>query len=241
MKPHIIVFFLPFVSLLAWLAACSNQHAPDQPAQAENLYAEAISTSYTIALPDSKGEGVRMTYTFFNMKRADTGNFKMTHVYMRHTGQEDTIIVNGTWKLSDTDSGRYIRTWSGRIEREFRYTSEWTLLTVNTDSVIADAGLLLFRQKTNNDMLNSTVRVSGKVLFGAENNAVFLDVSGDTIPILKMSAFRELLALNDSVNLNSAAVKSVELIGTFQIRMAMDGRKTQRSLIVEKVVGIKGN
>ncbi len=212
----------------------------DTSTKAENLYEDSISTSYTIALPDDKGEGLRITYTFFNMKRADTGNFKMTHVYMRHTGEEDTTIVNGTWKVLDTDTGKYMRTWSGRRQKEFKFKGDWSLITLNSDSMIADTGLQHFRQKKDNDMRNSTVLVCGKVLFTDNNsNASFLDSDGDTLPILKISAFRDLQALNDSVNLNSPSIKGVELSGTFQIRMAMDGRSIQRSLIVEEVHGVR--
>jgi hypothetical protein len=219
--------------------SCSENPSAGITSKAENLYDDTISTSYTIAMPDENGEGLRITYTFFNMKRADTGNFKMTHVYMRHTGEEDTTIVNGTWKILETDSGNYVRTWSGRQEKDFKYNGEWDLFSLNTDSMIADTGLLHFHQKKDNDMRNSTVRVFGKVLFTGDNNASFLDSDGDTIPILKISAFKDLVALNDSVNLNSSAIKGVELIGTFQIRMAMDGRSIQRALIVEEVRDVK--
>lgn len=219
--------------------SCGEDHAADATSKAENLYDDSISTSYTIAMPDEKGEGLRITYTFFNMKRSDTGNFKMTHVYMRHTGEEDTTIVNGTWKFLQTDSGNYVRTWSGRQEKDFKYEGAWDLFSINSDSMIADTGTLHFHQKKDNDMRNSTVRVFGKVSFTDDNNASFLDSDGDTIPILKISAFQELQALNDSVNLNSPSIKGVELIGTFQIRMAMDGRSIQRSLIVEEVRGVR--
>jgi hypothetical protein len=221
--------------IFALLSACGDDGTANHVVKVENLYDDSISTSYTTALPDAKGEGLRITYTFFNMKRSDTGNFKMTHVYMRHTGEEDTTIVNGTWKLLNTDSGKYVRTWSGRSQNTFRYEGEWSLMTLNTDSMIADTGLLHFRQKKDNDMRNSTVHAFGKVMFTGDNNASFLTADGDTIPILKISAFRELLELKDSVDLNSASVKGVEVIGTFQIRMAMDGRSIQRSLIVEEV------
>jgi hypothetical protein len=221
------------------ISSCGQKPAGDSTTKAENLYEDSISTSFTVALPDDKGEGLRITYTFFNMKRADTGNFKMTHVYMRHTGEEDTTIVNGTWKVHDTDSGRYVRTWSGRHKKEFLFKGEWNLFTLNNDSMIADTGLLHFRQKKDNDMRNSTVLVFGKVLFSDENTASFVDADGDTLPILKISAFRDLQVLNDSVNLNAASIKGVELVGTFQIRMAMDGKSIQRSLIVEEVGDVK--
>lgn len=224
----------------ALIFSCGEDHSDVNAVKTENLYEDSISTSYTIALPDDHGEGLRITYTFFNMKRADTGTYKMTHVYMRHTGEEDTTIVNGTWKLLDTDSGKYVRTWSGRHEKEFKFHGDWNLLTRNSDSMIADTGMLHFRQKKDNDMRNSTVLVFGKVIFTDDNtNASFLDADGDTLPILKISAFRELQALNDSVNLNSPAIKGVELRGTFQIRMAMDGKSIQRSLIVEEVGDVR--
>jgi len=203
------------------------------------MYSDSISTSYTIALPDDKGEGVRITYTFFNMKRADTGNFKMTHVYLRHTGEEDTTIVNGTWKSTQTDSGNFVDTWSGRRTKHFEFRGERSLVTMNTDSMVADTGWLNFRQKQDNDMQNSTVVMFGKVLFREGQNATFIDESGDTLSVLKISAFPELLALNDSVNLNGPDIKGVEVLATIQIRMSMDGRSVSRSLIVEKVRGVK--
>lgn len=203
------------------------------------MYDDSISTSFTVALPDEHGEGMRITYTFFNMKRADTGNFKMTHVYMRHTGTEDTTIVNGTWKLLHTVSGDYILAYSGRTLRQFQREGEWNLLTVNTDSAIADTGLIRFRQKRDNNMHNSSVRLFGRVHFNTDRNATFIDIGHDSIPILKISAYPDLVAMNDSVNLSSNAILGVELVGTIQIRMAMDGKSTQKSLIVEEVGNVR--
>jgi hypothetical protein len=56
---------------------------------------------------------------------------------------------------------------------------------------------------------------------------------------LKISAFTDLVALNDSVPLNSSEIKAVEFAGVIQIRMAMDGRSTSRSVIVEKIRKVK--
>ncbi len=239
MKPptHILVAFCAAVFLL--LQACGGMKTTDQTVVVENMYEDSISTSYTVALPDAKGEGMRITYTFFNMKRADTGNFKMTHVYMHHTGEEDTTIVNGTWKLAQTDSGTYINTWSGRRVKRFGYLDLYNLQTLNTDSMIADTGWLVFRQKKDNDMQNSTVVMFGKIMFKPDNNATFIGEHGDTLAILKISAFPKLVALNDSVSLSGASIKGVELLATVQIRMSMDGKSVTRSLIVEEVRGVR--
>lgn len=239
MKTHTPILLAVGAALFFVLQACGGKKTNPDSVAIENMYDDSISTSYTIAMPDDKGEGMRITYTFFNMKRADTGNFKMTHVYMRHTGEEDTTIVNGTWKQTNTDSGNFITTWSGRHEKRFDYQDEWSLLTLNTDSMIADTGWMHFRQKEDNDMQNSTVIMFGKILFNADKNATFIDQQGDSLAILKISAFPKLLALNDSVNLNSTSVKGVELLATIQIRMSMDGRSVQRSLIVEEVRGVR--
>ena len=234
-KPHETLLAFACTTFFVLLTACGNKPEPTQVSAVENLYDDSISTSYTVALPDDKGEGLRITYTFFNMKRSDTGTYKMTHVYMRHTGEEDTTVVNGTWKFVKTDSGNFVHTWSGRKENIFAFMDEWSLNIFNTDSTLADTGWVHFRQKKDNDMRNSTVHAFGKVLFSGDNDASFLDPDGDTIPILKISAFRNLQTLNDSINLNAPTVEGVNLIGTFQIRMAMDGRSIQRSLIVEEV------
>lgn len=234
---HIVFTFCSVLIVL--LSACHNKPNDEAVPVTENLYEDTISTSYTVAMPDDHGEGIRITYTFFNMKRADTGTYKMTHVYLRHTGEEDTTIVNGTWKLQKTDSGIFVNTWSGRNEVRFRENTEWNLITLNTDSMVADTGWLNFRQKKDNDMHNSTVVMFGKVMFTADKNATFLDQSGDSLSVLKISAFPDLLALNDSVNLNGPTVQGVEILGTIQIRMAMDGRSISRSLIVEEVRGVK--
>ena len=229
--------FSAFIAVVAvfFLPCCSGKKPADDTVKVENLYEDSISTSYTVALPDQKGEGFRITYTFFEMKRSDTGNFKMTHVYMRHTGTEDTTIVNGTWRLFRTDSGDFIHAYSGRSIKRFNYVGQWDLHTLNTDSMIADSGWLHLREKKDNDMRNSTVRLFGKVDVTADKNATFIDSDGDSIAVMKISAFHDLLNLNDSVNLNSSSIKGVELLGTIQIRMAMDGRSTQKSLIVEEV------
>ena len=239
MKPHETLTAFACTIFFVLLSACGGKVEPANVVEAEDPYDDSITTSYTVALPDAEGEGLRITYTFFNMKRSDTGTYKMTHVYMRHTGEEDTTIVNGTWKVLETDSGQYIRTWSGRNQQEFLFDGPWNLFTVNNDSMIADTGLLHFRQKKDNDMRNSTVLIFGKIYFINESTASFLEANGDTIPIVKLSAFRDLQALNDSVNLNSPSIEGVELTGTFQIRMAMDGKSIQRSLIVEEVHGVK--
>lgn len=239
MKPpsHILIALCAVLFFL--LPSCGGKKGTENAVVVDNMYEDSISTSYTVALPDAKGEGMRITYTFFNMKRSDTGNFKMTHVYMRHTGEDDTTIVNGTWKLHETDSGKFINTWSGRSAKRFEYADPWSLVTLNTDSMIADTGLLNFRQKKDNDMQNSTVILIGKVMFKPDNNATFIGMNGDSLAILKISAFPDLKALNDSVNLNSPAVKGVELLATIQIRMAMDGKSISRALIVEEVRGVR--
>ncbi|HTF03373.1 MAG TPA: hypothetical protein VK826_05075 [Bacteroidia bacterium] len=241
MKPKhcLFVIFISALVVAGTLFSCGPKKSNTGAAVIENLYEDSISTSYTIALADPKGEGMRMTYTFFNMKRADTGNYKMTHVYMRHTGTEDTTIVNGTWKLVRTDSANYILAYSGRSVKRLDYSGDLNLVTLNTDSMIADTGLLQFRQKKDNDMRNSTVHLMGKVVFGADKNAEFIDVNGDSIPILKISAFGQLAELNDSIDLDSPDIRGVEVLGTIQIRMAMDGKSTKRSLIVEEVLGVK--
>jgi hypothetical protein len=236
---RLFVFFCLTLVIAGALFSCGPKKSNDGSAVVENLYEDSISTSYTIALADPKGEGMRITYTFFNMKRADTGNYKMTHVYMRHTGTDDTTIVNGTWKLEKTDSGSFILAYSGRSVKRLDYSGELNLFTLNTDSMIADTGLLQFRRKKDNDMRNSTVHLFGKVVFKENKNAEFLDVNGDTIPILKISAFGELVELNDSIDLDSPGIRGVEVLGTIQIRMAMDGKSTKRSLIVEEIVGVK--
>jgi hypothetical protein len=238
-KPPSSIFLAVCAALFFILPSCGGKKGTEAAVVVENMYDDSISTSYTVALPDAKGEGVRITYTFFNMKRADTGNYKMTHVYLRHTGEEDTTIVNGTWKFTKTDSGNFVETWSGRRTKRFEYNGEWSLVTMNTDSMVADTGLLKFRQKEDNDLENSTVVMFGKVLFRDDQNAMFIDQSGDSLSVLKISAFPDLLALNDSVSLNSPQIKGVEVLATIQIRMSMDGRNVSRSLIVEKVRGVK--
>lgn len=223
------------LAVLFFLLSCGDNKPSNNSVKAENMYDEAISTSYTVALPDDHGEGLRITYTFFDMKRADTGNFKMTHVYMRHTGTEDTTIVNGTWKRFHTDTGDVVITHSGRSQKKFFVQGIYNLLTLNSDSMIADTGLICLRQKNDNDMRNSTVHLFGRVEFEDDHDAVFIDEGGDSLPLMKISAFPELLSKNDSVDLNGPGVKGIELLGTIQIRMAMDGRSTQRALIVEEV------
>jgi len=206
---------------------------------ASSIPEDSITTSYTVAMPDKNGEGLRMTYTFYDMKRADTGTFKMTHVYMHYTGTDDTTVVNGTWRLFDTDSGKYIIAWSGRGIKRFDYSGNWNIITLNTDSALADTGKVLLRQKSVNNLHNSTVVLEGKVFFNSYKTAYFIDENNDTLPILKISSFGDLVALNDSVPLNSPEVKAVEFAGIIQIRMAMDGRSTSRSVIVEEIRKVK--
>lgn len=225
------------VILLALMPSCGERPASETAVMVENLYDDTISTSYTLSSPDHRGEGLRITYTFFNMKRADTGNFKMTHVYLRHTGDEDTTIVNGTWKLVTTDTGKFVNVYSGRsMKRLFYIGGGIELATFNTDSLMADTGLLHFRQKEDNDLRNSTVKLIGNVIGWGGDGRAFVDMIGDTIPIMKISAYPELLALSDSMDIHSPG-HTVHLLGTIQIRMSMDGRSTQKSLIVEKVIG----
>lgn len=203
-----------------------------------NPYDDSISTSYTVALPDAQGEGMRLTCTFFDMKRADTGAFRMTHVYMRHTGNDDTTVINGTWKLFSTDTTKFVMVYSGRGSKRFDYSGNWNLVSFNSDSMLADTGWIQFRQKKDNDMHNSTVVLEGKVFFNEGKNAFFIEPNGDTLPVVKISAFHDLIALNDSVDLSSPSVKSVAFYGTIQIRMAMDGKSTARSVIVEEIRGV---
>lgn len=223
--------------LFALLSACGEHPVAETKVQVENLYDDTISTSYTLSAPDHRGEGVRITYTFFNMKRADTGNFKMTHVYLRHTGDEDTTIVNGTWKLNVTDSGNFVNVYSGRsVKRLYSVGQGIELSTFNTDTLVADTGVLLFREKVDNDLRNSTVKLTGNVILWGDGGRAFIDITGDTIPVAKISAYPKLIALGDSVDIHSPG-HHVNLVGTIQIRMSMDGRSTQKSLIVEDVIG----
>lgn len=239
MKPRIYIACIICCAFLALNVSCDHEEVKQNEVQVENLYDDTISTSYTLALPDHRGEGIRITYTFFNMKRADTGNFKMTHVYLRHTGEEDTTIVNGTWSHVKNDTADFLNVYSGRSVKQFEFLGhEIELTTFNTDSMIADTGLLHFRQKVDNDMRNSTVKLNGQVIPWEIDGKAFVDMIGDTIPIMKISAYGELLALSDSVDEDSTG-QILDLIGTIQIRMAMDGRSTQKSLIVEKVIGIR--
>lgn len=227
------------IAIAGCCSSCKRKKTAPEEAVAASPYDDSVSTSYTVALPDANGEGMRMTYTFFDIKHADTGSFRMTHIYMRHTGNDDTTVINGTWRLFTNDSGRYIQTYSGRSTKQFFYSGAWNLTTLNTDSMVADTGMIRFRQKKDNDLRNSTVVLEGKIFFNAGRNAFFVDDNGDTLPILKISAFPDLLALNDSVDLSSPEIRCVELLGTIQIRMAMDGKSTARAVIVEKVRRIK--
>lgn len=189
---------------------------------------------YTVALADVNGEGMRITYQFFDMKKADTGAFRMTHVYMKLDGSEDTMTMSGTWKSVRTDSGEFIRVSSGKTNRLLERRGKWNLLMSNSDSLAADTGEIVLRCKVDNDPRNSTVHVFGKVRVNADKSALFIDETGDSIPILKLGAFRQLLERNDSVNLESG-IRGINLEGTIQLRMAMDGKSTQKSLIVERV------
>ncbi len=237
---RIILFSLVSLVLSGVFSACGTKPSDSAERQEENLYDDTISTSFTVALPDSKGEGLRITYTFFEMKRADTGQFRMTHVYMRHTKNDDTTVTNGTWRLLRTDSGNFIQTYSGRNSQRFDYPDELCISIWNTDSMLADTGLLRFRQKNDNDLRNSTVLLVGTVRFGEERNAIFIDDNNDTLPILKIAAFPRLIAVSDSLGATST-IKNIELLGTIQIRMSMDGTNTQRSLIIEEVLGVTNN
>jgi hypothetical protein len=236
-KPHGNLLLAACAILFALLPACGDRPPAEVKVPVENLYDDTISTSYTLAMPDNRGEGIRITYTFFNMKRADTGNFKMTHVYLRHTGDEDTTIVNGTWKFNRTDSGNFVNVYSGRsVKRLYSIGEGIELSTFNTDSMIADTGVLLFRQKLDNDLRNSTVKLTGNVILWGDGGRAFIDITGDTIPVMKISAYPDLIALGDSIDIHNPGHR-VNLVGTIQIRMSMDGRSTQKSLIVEQVIG----
>lgn len=219
--------------------SCRKKNKNLEQVSSVSIPEDSITTSYTVAMPDKNGEGLRMTYTFYDMKRADTGAFKMTHVYMHYTGTDDTTVVNGTWRLFDTDTGKYIIAWSGRGVKRFDFSGNWNIVTMNTDSALADTGRVLLRQKSINNLHNSTVVLEGKVFFNSSKTAYFIDDNRDTLPILKISAFADLVALNDSVPLNSSEIKAVEFAGVIQIRMAMDGRSTSRSVIVEKIRKVK--
>lgn len=189
---------------------------------------------YTVALADVNGEGMRITYQFFDMKKSDTGAFRMTHVYIKLDGSEDTMTVSGTWKAVITDSGEFIRVSSGRIVRRLERKGKWNLIINNSDSMAADTGEIILRCKVDNDPRNSTVHVFGKVRVNEDKSALFIDETGDSIPILKLGVFRQLLMRNDTVNLETG-VRGINLEGTIQLRMAMDGKSTQKSLIVERV------
>ncbi len=230
-----------FTVLFCWiflLLSCGgkkNQDMDDVTYSADSL-AEPIT--YTVALADVNGEGMRITYQFFDMKKSDTGAYKMSHVYMKLDGTEDTMTVSGTWKMVQSDSGDYVRVNSGRTVRRLQRKGKWNLLMNNTDSLAADTGTIILRCKVDNDPRNSTVHVFGKVRVNADNSALFIDETGDSIPVLKLSAFRQLLERNDSVNLESG-VNGINLDGTIQLRMAMDGKSTQKSLIVERVGAVE--
>lgn len=190
--------------------------------------------TYTVALADVNGEGMRITYQFYDMKSTDTGACKMTHIYMKLNGTDDTLTVRGTWKMLKSDSAEYVRISSGNTVRLLQRNGKWNLLMNNTDSLAADTGAIVLRCKVDNDPRNSTVHVFGKVRVNADKSALFIDETGDSIPVLKLSAFRQLLERNDSVNLESG-IKGIHLDGTIQLRVAMDGKSTQKSLIVERV------
>lgn len=231
---HIFTFCFAALFIAMVLFGCKRDKSANTQEVVESLYSDTISTSYTVALPDSKGEGMRITYTFFNLQRADSGNFRMTHVYMRHTGTDDTTMLNGTWKLLDTDSGRFILAYSGRRVKTFKYEGAWNLNTWNNDSMTADTGMLRFRQKKDNDLQNSTVVLEGQIIFKKDKSAFFIDESGDTLPILKIAAFPELIEMNNAFPASSAGL-NVQFLGTIQIRMSMDGKSTMRSIIVEEI------
>jgi hypothetical protein len=177
---------------------------------------------------------MRITYQFYDLDKADTGDYRMIHVYMKVDGTEDTMTVSGSWKLLATDSGEFIRVNYGKSSRLLEKEGRWNLLMANKDSLMADTGRIILRQKADNDLRNSTIHLYGKVRVNADKTAIFIDETGDSIPVLKLSAFRKLLEKNDSVNLETG-VNGIQLMGTIQIRMAMDGKSTQKSLIIEQV------
>jgi len=220
------------------LVSCGGKknQAVDNIAHTADSLAEPIT--YTVALADVNGEGMRITYQFYDMKKSDTGAYKMTHIYMKLDGTEDTMTVSGTWKMLQSDSGDYVRVNSGRTVRRLQRKGKWNLLMNNTDLLAADTGTIILRCKVDNDPRNSTVHVFGKVRVNADKSALFIDETGDSIPVLKLSAFRQLLERNDSVNLENG-IKGINLDGTIQLRMAMDGKSAQKSLIVERVGAVE--
>jgi hypothetical protein len=221
-----------------WLVSCGGKknQAVDNIAHTADSLAEPIT--YTVALADVNGEGMRITYQFYDMMKSDTGAYKMTHIYMKLDGTEDTMTVSGTWKMLQSDSGDYVRINSGRTVRRLQRKGKWNLLMNNRDSLAADTGTIILRCKVDNDPRNSTVHVFGKVRVNADKSALFIDETGDSIPVLKLSAFRQLLERNDSVNLENG-IKGINLDGTIQLRMAMDGKSAQKSLIVERVGAVE--
>lgn len=221
-----------------WLVSCGGKNSQESNNVNQSLESLSVPITYTVALADVNGEGMRITYQFYDMMKSDTGAYKMTHIYMKLDGTEDTMTVSGTWKMLQSDSGDYVRVNSGRTVRRLQRKGKWNLLMNNTDSLAADTGTIILRCKVDNDPRNSTVHVFGKVRVNADKSALFIDETGDSIPVLKLSAFRQLLERNDSVNLENG-IKGINLDGTIQLRMAMDGKSTQKSLIVERVGAVE--
>jgi hypothetical protein len=227
--------------LFCWsflLVSCGAKNNKDSKTVTHAADSLSEPITYTVALADVNGEGMRITYQFFDMKKSDTGAYKMTHIYMKLDGTEDTMTVSGTWKMLRSDTGDFVRVNSGRTVRRLQRKGKWNLLMNNTDSLAADTGTIILRCKVDNDPRNSTVHMFGKVRVNADKSALFIDETGDSIPVLKLSAFRQLLERNDSVNLESG-VKGINLDGTIQLRVAMDGKSTQKSLIVERVGAVE--
>lgn len=229
---HVVFFSLFF------FASCGGKKTGTESDVPVNTDSAERSVAYTVALADVNGEGMRITYQFYGLDQSDTGIFRMIHVYMKVNGTDDTMSVNGTWKLLETDSGSYIRINSGRTIRLLERKGRWNLRLGNKDSLVADTGEIVLRRKVDSDMRNSTIHLYGKVRINPDKSALFIDETGDSIPIVKMSAFRQLLEKNDSVNLEKE-IDGIQLQGTIQIRMAMDGKSTQKSLIVENVGAVE--
>jgi hypothetical protein len=227
--------------LFCWsflLVSCGAKNNKDSKTVTHTADSLSEPITYTVALADVNGEGMRITYQFFDMKKSDTGAYKMTHIYMKLDGTEDTMTVSGTWKMLRSDTGDFVRVNSGRTVRRLQRKGKWNLLMNNTDSLAADTGTIILRCKVDNDPRNSTVHMFGKVRVNADKSALFVDETGDSIPVLKLSAFRQLLERNDSVNLENG-IKGINLDGTIQLRVAMDGKSTQKSLIVERVGAVE--
>jgi hypothetical protein len=234
MTPRYTAISLLHVLFLFLFASCGGKNGKQHSADNTATDSLDVPISYTVALADVNGDGMRITYQFYDLDKADTGDYRMIHVYMKVDGTEDTMTVSGSWKLLATDSGEFIRVNYGKSSRLLEKEGRWNLLMGNKDSLMADTGRIILRQKADNDLRNSTIHLYGKVRVNADKTAIFIDETGDSIPVLKLSAFRKLLEKNDSVNLETG-VNGIQLMGTIQIRMAMDGKSTQKSLIVEQV------